>query len=189
MRRVGYTEGMLRALPFLAALFFLVTCPACGGGGGGSSDLQRPVSIYPSGSPGPTSGNPPGGGTPTEVEQQRAIWQSSGVVNYRYTLQRTVYSGPLYTDPVVVEVRGGAVVSRTYANTGAPVTVPDAASWWPAIDGLFDLIEDARNAGAAVAQATWDPTYGFPDWASIDPNAGLADDEHSFTATGLVVLP
>jgi hypothetical protein len=182
-------SGSNPCLRILLALGILFS--ACGGGGGGGESLPdhlRPVATWPTGRP-PTPPGDPSDPAKTEVEVQRELWESRGVANYRYTLQRTVFSGPQYTDAVVVEVRNGLVVSRTYAGSGAPVTVPDAAAWWPAIDGLFDIIEDARAAGAAVAQATYDPVYGFPTWGTFDGNPGLADDEHSFTAGSFSELP
>jgi hypothetical protein len=180
-------------LPLIAILVFGISFSACGGGGGGSDSTPahlRPVSTYPTNQPPGTPDNPddPPDEPKTEVEQQRAIWVSQGISNYRYTLQRTVFSGPQYTDPVVVTVQGGQVVSRTYATTGQPVNVPDP-SWWPAIDGLFDIIEDARNRNAPVADAGYDPVFGYPTWGDFDYNLGLADDEHSFNAGSLVQLP
>jgi len=163
---------------------------ACGGGSGsGDSTLPHlnPVSTYPTGRPPSDPDLPPD--TPlTELELQRGIWDGLGIANYRYTLQRTVFNGPQYTDPVIVEVRGGQVISRTYANTGQPVTIADP-SWWPAIEGLFDIIQDAQDRNAAVAEARYDPNLGYPTWGNFDDNLGLADDEHSFTAGSFQQLP
>ncbi len=179
-------SGIKVFLPILLALGILL--PACGGGGGAAPVYPQPVSNYPIGRPPSTPDDPPDA-PKTEVEQQREIWAAFAIANYRYTLSRTVFSGSQYTDAVIVDVRNNQVISRTYANSGTPVTVPDAASWWPAIDGLFDIIEDARASNAAVAQATYDPIYGFPNWGNFDFNPGLADDEHSFTATSFQILP
>ena len=167
-----------------------ISLGACGGGSGSGDSSPadgNPVSTYPTGSPSSSPDLPPDSPL-TELELQRQIWDGLGILNYRYTLQRTVFNGPQYTDPVIVEVRGGQVFSRTYANTGQPVTIPDP-SWWPAIDGLFDIIQDAQDRNAALAEARYDPNLGYPVWGNFDYNLGLADDEHSFTAGSFQQLP
>ena len=169
--------------PMLCALTAVLL--ACGGGGSSSSSFDGPITV-PLGDNAP----PPGPGVPSgsETDAQRQVWRDLGIQDYQYTLQRTVFGPSVLTDPVVVEVRGGTVVSRTYEQTGLP-TDPQYDSWWPSIDGLFDIVQDAYDAGADSITVQYDPTFAYPSFASIDPVSGLADDEHAFTAGRLVILP
>jgi hypothetical protein len=86
----------------------------------------------------------------------------------------------VFTDPVVVEVRSGTVVSRTYEQTGLAVN-PQYSYWWPDIEGLFAIIEDAWARNAASIQVAYDPGLGFPQWANIDFDTSLADEEVAFS--------
>ena len=52
-------------------------------------------------------------------------------------------------DPTALDIanafaalRAGAVVARTYEEDGTPVPDPFAV-WFPAVEGLFDFVEDA----------------------------------------------
>ena len=117
----------------------------------------------------------------------RARWNAAGIMNYRYTLFREAFAPPALTAPVVVEVRNGVVVSRKYEATGQPAPVTHS-SWWPSLDGLFDLVANAYANGDEVF-VQYHGTLGFPVFGNIDPNPGLADDESKFTASGFTILP
>jgi hypothetical protein len=171
----------LLVVPVLLTLVFL---PACGGGGGGSSipEEDGPLTVPYDGPDVQPDGDGGGGsGESSALDQARALWDSQGITDYTYTLQRTAFAPPQYTAAVIVVVRGGQVISQTYQQTGQPVT-PLNTAWWPTIDGLFDILQDAYDRNAEVIQVTYDPTYGFPTWANIDYDTGLGDDEHSFGA-------
>lgn len=171
---------------FAVILVLSLALGACGGGGssgsgGGRNDIATVETNAPPLNP-PTGG----GGSQDPVDENRARWNAAGIANYDFTLQRTAFTIPLYVEPVTLQVRAGQVISRTFANTGLPVA-PQDANWWPHIDGLFDIIEAARDQPADVLTVTWDPQYGYPTFADIDGDTGLGDDEHSFRVTGFVV--
>jgi len=162
---------------------------ACGGGGGSGAPVDEgepetfTVEVT---NPPPT---PPPAPTPQNaLTQSRAMWTAAGIQHYRYTLQREAFAPPALTDPVVVEVLNGVVVSRTYAATGQPAP-GSYVTWWPSIDGLFDIVANAYANGDAHVVVQYHPTLGFPVFGDFDPNLGLADDEHRFFASDFQVLP
>ena len=63
--------------------------------------------------------------------------------------------------PVAVTVRGGAVVSRYYVSTGAPVSAAYAAAF-PAVAGLFALVDAGIRSGVRPLEARYDPRLGYP---------------------------
>jgi hypothetical protein len=169
------------AIPLLTTLLV-----ACGGGSSsGPPPYDGPTTVpYQGSAPLPGSGT----GSDTELDRQRQLWSSHGIADYRYTLRWVLYAPPALTDPVVVEVRGGQVVSRTYEQSGLP-TDPRDASMWPSVDGLFDLLEDAYARNPDRIEVRYDSQFGHPTRADIDYDAGLADDEQTFVAGSLTILP
>jgi len=45
------------------------------------------------------------------------------------------------------------------------------------VTGLFELVEQAINGGAAEVRARYDSRLGYPTRIRIDPDARVADDE------------
>lgn len=167
-----------RILLLLVPVLVFPIVAACGGGSRSSAPRSRgPVTVSPN-PPAPSPGGGTSGGTP--LEQGRALWNGSGPDSYRFVITRPFYAPPPLTAPVVVEVRSGTVVSRTYEQTGLPVS-PQYSSWWPDVEGLFAIIDDARARNAASIQVQYDPTLGFPLWANIDYDTSLADEEVAFS--------
>ena len=178
-------------MPRLAIIsVLLLFMMACGGGSSSRGAFEGPITVpFGGNAPGPGQGDPaddPGSGT--ELDQARQRWIDSGIVNYRYTLQRSAFAPQSFTDPVRVEVRGGQVVSQTYVNTGQAI-IPMNTNWWTTIDGLFDILQNAYDGDADSIQVTYDPQLGFPTFASIDYVFGLADEEVGWTASNLTTLP
>jgi hypothetical protein len=120
-----------------------------------------------------------GGLEPSESQllDARRRWDAANVRSYSMVLARAEGTG--VPDPVRVTVVNGAVTSRVYVETNAPVPAADAAKF-PAVEGLFDLVQDAFNRAGAVS-VSFDSTYGFPvsiviDWVlrTIEDNLSVA---------------
>jgi Family of unknown function (DUF6174) len=113
----------------------------------------------------------------------REHWMAHGITSYSYQLRVTgffiVYAGR----SIVIVVRGGAVESATYADTGAPA--PGPLSQWPTIDALFDRGEAAQHAGA-LRDAAFDASLDYP--TELDLN-GPPDASGSVFASDLRPLP
>lgn len=126
-----------------------------------------------------------GTGPPWEgsVAQQR--WETRRPAAYQYTIYRGCECLPEMIGPVIVLV-DGATVTRRYVATNAEVS-PTYADLFPTIDGLFEIIEDARRQDAARIEVDYDATYGFPTRVSIDYHREMADDEIVYTASQFVI--
>ena len=99
----------------------------------------------------------PGGG----LEAARARWARSGPAAYHVTIARACECLPEMSGPVVVTVRNGVVTERRYAASGAAV-VPTYAALFPAVEGLFALVDAGVRSGARPLDARYDPTFGYP---------------------------
>ena len=84
----------------------------------------------------------------------------------------------------VLVVDGANVVSRTYTDGGEPVD-SSLAGLFPAVDGLFDLLDDAVARGAVQVSVTWATEGGLPLDAFIDYAANVADEEQGFRIVGV----
>ena len=117
------------------------------------------------------------------VAQHR--WEERRPATYQYTVFRGCECLSEMIGPVIVFVDGGTV-TRRYAANGAVVS-STYAELFPTIDGLFEVIEDARRQDAAKIEVDYDATYGFPTRVSIDYHREMADDEITYTASQFVI--
>lgn len=116
------------------------------------------------------------------LRQSRSRWAARNVRDYRYTLLVFSAFGALHGEksrPVIVEVRNGASVSITFADTGVPVG-PDAFRQADTVDKLFDVIETAMPNTAGTVSAAYDPALGYPTEIVIDPRSDGYDDEYGY---------
>ena len=159
---------------------------ACGGGSGSApAPYDGPMTI-PHDGPGLDPGDGTGGGGGV-LQTQRDVWDAQGITDYRITVERMAFTPPELAQPVVVEVRGGQVVSRTYEATGLPVN-PATASWWPDVPGLFQIVEDHIAGGSVQVDVIYDPTFGHPTSIVIDVHLGMADDGQGIRTWSLTLL-
>jgi uncharacterized protein DUF6174 len=91
----------------------------------------------------------------------RARWARTGPAAYSYTILRTCECLPETSGPVTVNVRNGVVESQQYVSSGAAVTAQYAAIF-PAVEGLFTIIDNAIRNGTKPLTTQYDPTFGFP---------------------------
>ena len=117
----------------------------------------------------------------------RDRWSHNHPANYSYTLTRDCFCLDELVLPVVIEVRGGIVQSRTYAATGTAVDARWESSF-PTIDGLFSELDDAETRADRLT-VTYERQYGYPQHARIDYSTQVVDDEMDFTITTFTPLP
>jgi hypothetical protein len=110
-----------------------------------------------------------------EVAAQRRRWESQNVDDYRFTFARTCFCPPL--GAVVVEVRNDRVVAVKDAQTGTPITGPEA-NGIPTIDQLFDYIADAASEGTYL-DVKYHSSLGYPTEAEIGTLANDAGVRYS----------
>jgi len=53
----------------------------------------------------------------------------------------------------------------------------------PTVDGLFDVIASANARNAAVLDASYDASLGYPTSISIDYTRNVADDEITYSVS------
>lgn len=124
-----------------------------------------------------------------ELRINRWRWESADVSSYRFVLQVECACTAGQQRPVEVEVRGGAAVSVTDYQTGAPA---DAAFFgrFDTVEEMFEVIEDALAQDADVA-VLYESRYalGHPESVLIDYSEFRSGDELSFVVlTELEIL-
>jgi hypothetical protein len=126
-----------------------------------------------------------------ELDGNRKAWAAEGPDDYDLTLQRICFCSDELTQPVVVSVRDGKIVSVRVAATGEPVT-PSYAEIYPDVEGLFTIIQDAIDSNAASIHVVYAPSRdvsawrgglaprGLPVWVEIDYERKAYDEEMSY---------
>ncbi len=114
-----------------------------------------------------------------ELSEARRRWADKGPASYSMDLFRSCECTPEMTGPVVVNVQNGTMQSRFY-RTGGTVP-PNIAPSFPGVEGLFDLIADARQRNAHRVEVRFDRELGYPAWLVIDYDRAIADDESTYS--------
>jgi hypothetical protein len=122
----------------------------------------------------------------SDFARARKRWEDNRPASYEFTLSIGCFCGPEIRRPVIVAVSGTSVVSRTYADNGTPYSGPSASSF-PSIDGLLDIIAEARSRTTSRVEATYDGTLGYPVSAYIDHIIMAADDEIGYSVSSFRV--
>ena len=103
------------------------------------------------------------------LSSARARWAARAPDSYAVTVTRACECVPEASGSVRVTVRAGAVESRVYVSSGAPVAA-EYASAFPSVDELFVMIDDAIRRGGASVDVKYDPALGYPTrFAEGDP--------------------
>lgn len=117
------------------------------------------------------------------VRDHRAAWEAAGVSDYEYEIHRQCECSPEWVRPARVLVIGGEVEEAWYSDSGSLAPSP---GYYPTVDDLFDLIEEAIRREAPGLQVSYDPVLQYPTTISIDYDLEVVDDELSITARDLV---
>ena len=118
--------------------------------------------------------------SPTEeLSDARRRWTDKGPSVYSIDLFRSCECTPEMSGPVVVNVQNGTVQSRFYRAGGT--VPPNLAPAFPGVEGLFDLIADARQRNAHRVEVRYDRELGYPAWLVIDYDRAVADDEFTYS--------
>lgn len=128
-----------------------------------------------------------------QLDANRQKWDSLGISDYSFTLQRSCFCTPDSTRPINIQVRGGSVTSARYADTGE--LIPDdrqtnkQSIYNMNADGVFNLVQQGIKSGAAQVDAKYDPKYGLPTSIYIDQNLQMADEEVGYTISNFQPEP
>jgi len=151
---------------------------------------------YTSGqTPTPTATNAPTLAPPTKVTQgrvddNRALWSASGIVNYRYDLTIGCFCFFEHGDTTTIVVLDGKTTSITWRD-GTTVRDSDlfasTMGGFSTIDAMFNTLESRLGTVYSLA-TTFDATDGHPIRIYIDGAAIVADDETSYTVSNFTVI-
>ena len=125
----------------------------------------------------------------SELNENRAKWDSLGVAHYRYELTISCFCPFMEVMPVTVEVRDGQIVSLTDVN-GQPLTEEFRATFEKAatVEGLFAVAEE-NLSNADQVEVTYDAQYGFPASIVVDQIKMAVDDEIAYYVGAFKALP
>ena len=123
-------------------------------------------------------------GVNRELSSARARWAASQPTAYEITVRTSCFCAE--TRPVIVAVRAGVVESRRYADTGLAID-PRFTSLFPAVEGLFAIVDDAVARNAAQLDVQYDAERGFPVRIAIDYLKNAIDDEITYVVTDFKV--
>ncbi|EIJ36341.1 DUF6174 domain-containing protein [Thiothrix nivea] len=123
----------------------------------------------------------------SQLDANRKQWESQGIDDYSFTLQRSCFCRGDAIRPINIEVRDGSVTSARYADTGE--LIPDdrqtnkQSIYNLSADGLFNLVDQAIKGGAAQVDVSYDKQYGIPTSIYIDQSKQIADEEMGYSIT------
>ncbi len=124
----------------------------------------------------------------SEIQRNRQKWQDAGISHYRYSL----YVGCFCTtsEPVIVEVQDGNVVSMEYqSGKELDTSSRDLFEKYATIDRIFSELETNINGKADEFSTTYDQAYGFPTKIDVDFIKKALDDELALTVSNFEKLP
>ena len=120
------------------------------------------------------------------IGDARVLWHQAGVTSYRYTIEWFCFCPPAYG---VIEVTDGEIES--VVSLIGDVVAPELEL---TIEDLFDEIEAAAKGaypgagGPGQVTVEFDPDYGYPVSASVDPILDADDDEFGWEITEFIAL-
>ena len=121
-----------------------------------------------------------------ELEESRARWENLSMTSYEYVVARSCFCPPSFLGPVRVRVEDGVVTARTFVD-GTDTGPDEPGSWFPSVEGLFDLLAEAYERDAHRVEVTYDPETGVPLDVYIDYEEYIADEEQGFSVQSLPV--
>jgi hypothetical protein len=104
------------------------------------------------------------------------------VIDYDLRLERVCFCLPVGV--VTVEVRNGVRTDSWVDGEGGREPLDgDLVAWYPTVDELFDLVDDAIVQRAAELRVTYHPVLGYPVDLWVDRSTRIADEEFGYEAT------
>jgi hypothetical protein len=122
-----------------------------------------------------------------ELDLNRALWDAAAIHDYSMTFQRLCQCSFEFLIPVRITVRGDTIREVTDLDTGEPVgqSIEEA---FLAVDGVFDVIQEAINRNAAAIDVSYNNTFGYPIDVDIDLSRSQFNDDVQFQIREFVEL-
>ena len=127
----------------------------------------------------------PSGNDEHNLERARDRWYATRVYEYEVTVDRRCEC--IYTGPIRMLVRNGVPVAAVDRHSGAPVP-SSVLRYYPSVEELFDLIDDALFGTSVDVDVSYDHSYGFPRVTYIDYDRFYTDDDLHFEVRELRVV-
>jgi hypothetical protein len=120
-----------------------------------------------------------------DLGANRRHWQSQRIADYQVQFRMSCFCVPDVIAPVVLQVRGGAIVSVTRVSDGVAVPPSRWKGIYYTVDQMFALIADAQAKGADEIRVSYDAVLRYPTTVFIDQSVQLADEELRVEMSGL----
>jgi hypothetical protein len=120
-----------------------------------------------------------------DLERARDRWYAARAYEYEVTVDRRCEC--LYTGAIRMLVRDGVPVAAVDRYSGAPVPVT-VLRYYPSVEELFDLIDDALYGRSNDVDVSYDHSYGYPRVTYIDYDQFYTDDDLHFDVRELRVI-
>jgi hypothetical protein len=126
----------------------------------------------------------PFGSDQDQLAMAEARWAAVGPASYDFDVSVSCFCIATSFGTVTVSVRNHQVVSVVRSDSGTAV---DSAFFRSVltVDRMFATVLGFLDRKPASFRATYDPSQGYPTMLSVDPATNTADDEFSFTVSGL----
>ncbi len=122
--------------------------------------------------------------TQSDLDTNRALWESHHISDYDFVLGRSCFCDPTYGLPGLVSVRGGAIVSVLDVQTHEPRNPADFYT----VDAFFDSLQHSLDTNSPGDTAEFDPVLGYPRFIQFD-DPELFDDDITFGISNLRIVP
>ena len=120
-----------------------------------------------------------------DLGANRRHWQSQGIRDYDVRFAVSCFCVPDYTQPVILHVRNGALVSVTTVSDGTAVPSSKWEGRYYTVDQMFALIAESRAKGAEEVRVEYHAELRYPTTVFIDQSTRLADEERYFEMSEL----
>lgn len=117
-------------------------------------------------------------GLQNELDAARENWSVAEPAAYLMTVRRNCFC-PLGGARVDVLVSSGQVTEVSRNDTGEAIDISEG-SFYPSVDGLHDILQDAIDRGAHSITASYHETMGYPVSFYIDYWENAVDEELGF---------
>jgi hypothetical protein len=121
-----------------------------------------------------------------ELEQQKLLWQQTGISDYSYDFGWSCFCPDDYTRRVRIFVQGNQISRITDLNG---ILIPDSslAREYYTIDGLFDFLIAEHDRADSVT-VSFEPVLHYPTHGWIDYYFNYVDDEMGFWSDNFISL-
>ncbi|MEM1314752.1 MAG: DUF6174 domain-containing protein [Pseudomonadota bacterium] len=120
------------------------------------------------------------------LDQQRALWESQGIEDYGYAIQKSCFCVLDFVRPHRVTVEAGALTELLFEDTLLPDLTSPPQAFGP-FEALFDELQLNLDNDVETLEAMFDP-LGFPTMYFRDLGVLIQDDDLTVTVRDFAVL-